>query len=671
MKLVLFYISLFTVLTLNAQHSDIEKSIFEINSKIQNSEKTLQLKWMDSLVSIVKYKTELQYDSIVKQTINFALKLDSLELAGNHIADLIYYKNNITGKPEEGLKLYNKYIKTYEHMQKSYALTRFYLNVADSYYYLNDVDTAVKFYNKTIKYAQKYNKTRLEGFAHLYLGYTESDMGKFPEASKSLKTAIDIFTEVKDSFNILSSKNALSILYSKNAFFNEAEKERNEAIELAKQDNRNDHLISLYFNAATDYRKIADYKKQIAYLKTSLAYNAKSENEMYLKANILAELVIAYSENDSTNLAETHFKELKQIYLNNKSSRNRESYIFALKSLEFQKSNYSNALTYGKEYLTLRKQKRGYEEIMLAEKFIAKVYQATNNLQKANEHFVSYYTLKDSITSVQNTKTLAYYQTLYETEKQDRKIEAQNTNIELLNVENKNKTQQLTLGVISMLVLFACILFYRSYTNAKHREIVQQGFSQELIKTQERERTRISKDLHDSVGQQLVLLKWKTQSLKQPELSLLVQNTLEEVRHISRDLYPITLTKLGLTNSIQKLLFELDETTDLFVTLEIDDVNTRFDDVETLNFYRFIQESVSNVIKHANASTLFVNILKQKNGIKVLIRDNGNGFDIDDTITLNSLGLKTMTERINILKGRLSIKSKKNKGTAILVQIPT
>lgn len=78
-----------------------------------------------------------------------------------------------------------------------------------------------------------------------------------------------------------------------------------------------------------------------------------------------------------------------------------------------------------------------------------------------------------------------------------------------------------------------------------------------------------------------------------------------------------------------------------------------------------------NVIKHANASTLFVNILKQKNGIKVLIRDNGNGFDIDDTITLNSLGLKTMTERINILKGQLSIKSKKNKGTAILVQIPT
>ena len=671
MKLALFYISLFIVFGISAQQSDIEKSISKIHSNIQRSQNGQRLKWMDSLVSIVKYKTDLQYDTIVNQTINLALKLDSLELAGNHIADLIYYKNNIISNPSEGLKLYKKHIKTYEHMQNSHALTRFYLNVADSYYYLNDVDTAIKFYNKTIVYAQKYNETRLAGFAHLYLGYTESDLGKFPEASKSLKTAIDIFTEVKDNFNILSSKNALSVLYSKNAFFKEAEKERNEAIELAKQDDRNDHLISLYFNAATDYRKIADYKKQIAYLKKSIDCNAKSENEMYLKSTILAELVIAYAENNNLDLAETNFKELKKIYLNNKSNKNRESYIFALKSLEYQKGNYSNALAYGKEYLTLRKQKRGYEEIMLAEKFIAKVYQATDTPQKANQHLVNYYTLKDSITSVQNTKTLAYFQTLYETEKRDRKIEAQNTNIELLNVENKNKTQQLTFGIISMLVLFACILFYRSYANAKHREFVQQGFSQELIKAQEQERTRISKDLHDSVGQQLVLLKWKTQALDQPELSLLVQNTLEEVRHISRDLYPITLTKLGLTSSIQKLLFELDETTDLFVTLEIDDVNTRFDDVETLNFYRFIQESVSNVIKHANASTLFVNILKQKNGIKVLIRDNGNGFDIDDTITLNSLGLKTMTERINILKGQLSIKSKKNKGTAILVQIPT
>ena len=67
----------------------------------------------------------------------------------------------------------------------------------------------------------------------------------------------------------------------------------------------------------------------------------------------------------------------------------------------------------------------------------------------------------------------------------------------------------------------------------------------------------------------------------------------------------------------------MDEETDLFISIEIDDVNTNFNEAEALNFYRFIQESVTNVLKHANAKTLIVNVLKQRDGIKVLIKDNG------------------------------------------------
>jgi signal transduction histidine kinase len=130
------------------------------------------------------------------------------------------------------------------------------------------------------------------------------------------------------------------------------------------------------------------------------------------------------------------------------------------------------------------------------------------------------------------------------------------------------------------------------------------------------------------------------------------------------------LAKLGLTDSIEQLLLELDEETDLFVSVEIDDVNTNFDDTQALNFYRFIQESVNNVLKHAKAKTLIVNILKQSDGIKVLIKDNGEGFEVSDKITQNSLGLKTMAERISMLKGSFAIKSKRTEGTSILVQIP-
>ena len=162
----------------------------------------------------------------------------------------------------------------------------------------------------------------------------------------------------------------------------------------------------------------------------------------------------------------------------------------------------------------------------------------------------------------------------------------------------------------------------------------------------------------------------KAQNSDQVHLSNLAHDALEEVRSISRNLYPATLAKLGLTDSIEQLLLDLDEETELFVSVEIDNINSNFNDFESLNFYRFIQESVNNVLKHANAKTLIVNINRHTDGIKILIKDNGNGFDLSNKFKQNSLGLKTMAERITMLKGSFSIKSKLSEGTSILVQIP-
>ena len=86
--------------------------------------------------------------------------------------------------------------------------------------------------------------------------------------------------------------------------------------------------------------------------------------------------------------------------------------------------------------------------------------------------------------------------------------------------------------------------------------------------------------------------------------------------------------------------------------------------------YRFIQETVTNALKHAKAKTLTVNITKHKNSVDVLIKDNGVGFDNVASVKQHSLGLKTIAERIRMLKGTLSIKSKKEEGTLVLAQIP-
>ena len=655
-----------------SDQSELTKKINYFKTKIDQSDRNDKMQWIDSLVRAVWERPELQYDSISKVSIDFAFELDSLAKASRVLSDLMYYHNNVIQQPQNTIELYDLYYDKFENLNDDFALGSLNLYVADAYTFGNNYEKGTFHYRKAISYGKKSPKKVLEGLATLYLGYSQSNRGEFSKASENYRRATALFVNLQDTLNLINTKNALAILYSKNDFFEEAKTERFEAIEMAKQINYGSSLVSMYYNTAMDFKKTGDFERQISYLKASRKANHSFEYGTYINKILLAELSKAYAKTDSLSLAISNFKELVEALQSEYGDAYQDDryYLDAKKTLSFVQRNYKDALKYGQKYVDIQRERNMYEELMSGEKFLSDVYASMGMLKKQNEHLVTHYIIKDSIASVKKIKSLSYYQTLYETEKRDHKIESQKANIGLLELKNKSKTQWLIFSCLGLILVFSTVMLYRSYKTAKYRENDQRVFSQNLIQTQEKERTRIAKDLHDGIGQQLVMLKQKAQNLNQTALIELAQNTLDEVRNISRDLYPATLIKLGLKDSIEQLLLELDEETDMFVSVQIDDINKDFNDNESLNFYRFIQESVSNVLKHANAKTLIVSVERKASGIKVLIKDNGNGFDLDNEITLKSLGLKTMAERISMLKGSFSIKSVRKQGTSILVQIP-
>lgn len=217
-------------------------------------------------------------------------------------------------------------------------------------------------------------------------------------------------------------------------------------------------------------------------------------------------------------------------------------------------------------------------------------------------------------------------------------------------------------------LLFSFILIWQLH-QSKQKQKLQQQFSQDLIQSTEEERTRIAKELHDSVNQQLTLIKKQTQKLELDAISGMVNKTLEEVRSISRNLYPNILKQLGLTESIEQLLLDVDEQTELFITADIVNIDPYFNDKQALNLYRIIQEIIANVLKHAEAKSFLLEIIKVKNQIKIVAEDNGNGFDINESKKNHSLGLKTLQERVQILNGELTIESELKKGTTTIITI--
>jgi len=671
MKVTLSIIFFLCAWQITAQDADIKSKIDFFNSKIVKTERGERLAWLDSLTRITIRNSDLKYDSIVRQTISFAISLDSLSLATKKLADLIGFENNYKSRPEEGLKLFKTYEEVLNKGTDFGSIGWMYLNAADSYYFTDDIDKSLELYEITKTFALKAKSKGLFAYAELYTGYNQSHLGKFSESSISLKKAMNAFSKLKDTFNILSAKNALSILYSKNAFYKEAEKERNEAIELAEKTNNNTSLVNLYFNAAQDYKKTNDNVKQIINLKKSLLANSNSDFVLAIKPVLISSLVKAYAENDSLSLAKTNFKEFEKLYRKNTTEKNRNLYVDAKKTLLFFNKDYQNALIYGKEFLKLEKQKEGYENIMNAEIFLSKVYEALGDNYNSNIHLLNHYAIKDSITNVQNVKSLVYYQTLYETEKRDHQIENQQASIGLLNLENKNKRQFLIFGSIGLVIFFSLVIVLRSRKNLKERQAVQEAFSQNLISAREEERTTVARDLHDSVGQKLMLLTKITRTNKNNELETLSSSSLEELRTVLRGLHPPAIKDLGITKAIEALVNEVDSHTDIFFTNDIENIDNILSNDNALHLYRIIQESLNNIVKHANAKATFVNIEKVKKQILVEIKDNGNGFDFSKNTKHGAhFGMKTLKERAKIIRSKLDIVSQHNQGTVIKLVIP-
>lgn len=290
--------------------------------------------------------------------------------------------------------------------------------------------------------------------------------------------------------------------------------------------------------------------------------------------------------------------------------------------------------------------------------------------QKTSKISKDYQKLEDSVFSIEKTERSNELQLKYQTEKKDLKIAAQESNIALLEAKNKIKKQWMLFGGAVLLTLFFIVIVYKSRNSVKKEKKQQEQFSQDLIQYQEEERKRIARELHDSIGQQLTLMKRKSQNLGQEEITRMIDNTLEEVRSISRNVYPTLLKELGLTESIEQLINEYGEQTDLFFSTDIDQIDTYLTDHTSLNFYRLVQECLTNIIKHAKAKAVTIHIKKQHTTIIALISDNGKGFNINDAKKKNGLGLKTIFERIKIVNGKISITSTLGIGTSFTFFIP-
>jgi len=210
--------------------------------------------------------------------------------------------------------------------------------------------------------------------------------------------------------------------------------------------------------------------------------------------------------------------------------------------------------------------------------------------------------------------------------------------------------------------------------------------SSQVLHVQEAERKRISRELHDEVGQALTVLNTNLGMLQRngtvdgallkkkiADTQMLLAQTMETVHRFARELRPAILDELGLLPALRSYLRNFAERTGLRVRFAASPEAERLNDDQKTVVYRVAQESLTNVAKHAHASRVTVSLRKVSRGLQVEIKDNGNAFEVDQQLSSEGrkrLGLLGMRERVRLVNGRFAVKSRPGKGTTVSVEIP-
>ena len=215
----------------------------------------------------------------------------------------------------------------------------------------------------------------------------------------------------------------------------------------------------------------------------------------------------------------------------------------------------------------------------------------------------------------------------------------------------------------------------------KRKQLEREAFSRRLIESQEGERKRLARELHDSLGQNLLIVKnWaliglSSLSADNParehlnEISETASLAIDEVREISQNLRPRQLERLGLTSTIEQMMRQIRSSTDIEFITETDNIDGLLSKESEINLYRVLQECLNNILKHSAASTAWLSIKRTATGAQIICRDNGKGFDPQTTSMTSGMGLIGMAERVLMLSGKYTMESAPGKGVTISITI--
>lgn len=505
------------------------------------------------------------------------------------------------------------------------------LNKGNRIYALRDkmgsISESLVYFDSALVVAERINSPRMKAFSHFYIGNVYSAWNKQPEETiKHYKKASDIYKLMPEY---------IGHQYYLNYMLAHAYDKAGDSLKCtAILEDVYESLVLLPDSIKTELSFLSDY----AWVSTNIGNYLLAEKflDTYVKREYIQ------NNPESSNYLDHYYITRARIDILGKKNRN-SSYTDSIKlalsqcSNNFDRQYYLNCLTV--LYLASKEYKRAFEtlEKEIELNVIINTGEITDILQK-------------------NKLLKQLNDTIKEKQIVDQKLNSRNLWLVICSS-----------GIILLVVLFRLFQIKKNRTQIKKEARAKALFTKQLFQVIEDERKRIATDLHDGIGNELTTIKHSLsgnpESWKEK-----IDELIDEIRTISRNLHPAMFERVGLKITLEQLVERIQYRQNFMLTTEID-YHKGLNSAVELQVYRIIQEGITNMVRHGQAIAGKITVKETEQIVQIEIKDNGIGFDVQQTFEKGkAFGLHSILERSHAIGGVASIRSGKT-GTVIDINI--
>ncbi len=516
-------------------------------------------------------------------------------------------------------------------------------------------------------------------------------------------------------------------IYQQQQFYDSAATLYLKAVSIFEANDNYDKAISCYYNLAVIYIFLDNYDKALQYANAVSAIAHQSGNKVFKMRSliVLAEANLSAGKVDSvllfchqgmalalaqkSNFGMGKFHELTGWYYLEKEDKADSALVHLFSALKYfreieihydvafvlqkightylLKQDYPNAINYLQQATQLADSNHLLQILHYSLQDLVKAYELTGDIHKSHFYLKQFVAVNDTLLQRNNLRNLNELETKYQAKQQQVEILSQQVTIDKKNIINY------LLAGAAIAILFISLLALRNYNQQqklqRHRiaelEALQQLTATEaVLKGEEQERTRLAKDLHDSLGGMLSGIKYSMNAMKgnlimTPENTLtfersmdMLDSSIKEMRRVAHNMMPETLVKFGLDTALNDYCNDINQSGALKINYQsIGIKEISIEQTTAIAIYRIVQELINNIIKHAAASLAVVQLAKTDNQLTLTVEDDGKGFDSSILEKSKGMGWSNIQNRVEFLKGKVDVHSVDGKGTSVLVEMST